>query len=94
MKTDVIRTAKIRLQRMSLVQSGDDSIFLNGKKLPLSEVARYRQLIAEVLAEDEFINPLEILTDKKELSKMDEETKQRYLLNLSSVYLKLRNSMR
>ena len=94
MKTDVIRTAKIRLQRMSLVQSGDDSIFLNGKRLPLSEVARYRQLIAEVLAEDEFINPLEILTDKKELSKMDEETKQRYLLNLSSVYLKLRNSMR
>ena len=51
MKTDVVRTAKIRLQRMSLIQSGDDSIFLNGKKLPLSEVARYRQLIAEVLAD-------------------------------------------
>lgn len=93
MKTDVVRTAKIRLQRMSLIQSGDDSIFLNGKKLPLSEVARYRQLIAEVLAEDEFINPLQLLTDKKELSKMDEVTKQRYLLNLSTIYVKLRNSM-
>ncbi len=93
MKTDVVRTAKIRLQRMTLVKSGDDSIFLNGKKLPLAEVARYRQLIAEVLAEEEFVNPLEILTDKKELSKMDEVSKQRYLLNMSSIYIKLRNSM-
>ncbi len=50
MKTDVVRTAKIRLQRMTLVKSGDDSIFLNGKKLPLSEVARYLQFIAELLA--------------------------------------------
>ena len=94
MKTEVIKAAKTRMQRMALVRGGDDSLFVNGQKLPLQEVARMRQLIAGTLDCDEFVNPLELLIDKKKLSHMNEETKMRYLLDKCSIYVKLKNSMK
>lgn len=94
MKTEIIKAAKSRLKRMSLVQSGDDSLFLNCKKLPLSEVAKYRQIISEMLASEDFVNPLEKLVTREDLRSLDEESKMRFLLDMSAIYVSLKNSMK
>jgi len=94
MKTEVIKAAKNRMQRMALVRGGDDSLFVSGQKLPLTEVAKMREQIAGTLSSEEMIYPLGMLVDKKKLSHMDEEAKMRYLLDMCAIYVKLKNSMK
>ena len=93
-KTEMIKSAKKRVHTLSFVQTGDDSFFIGGKRVGTYEIARMREITAEILASDQFINPLEKLADQDELSRLDDTGKMRYLLDLSSVYVCLKNSMK
>lgn len=94
MNNDALKEAKQRLKRMSLLQNGDDSFFLNNKRVSLTEIGRMREVTAEILASDSFINPIEKLIDQSEFERIDDEGKMRYILDLSSIYVCLKNSMK
>ena len=93
MKNDAILDAKKRLNRMSLLQEGDDSFFLNNKRVSLIEIARMREVTATIISSEQFIHPIERLINKKEYENLDEENKMRYILNLCDIYVNLKKSM-
>ncbi len=77
---------------MTFIQNGDDSIFLCGKKLTKNEVASLRETIRSFSGSEVFINPIEKLVDKNVYSDLNEENRFRYVLELSSIYVYLKNT--
>ena len=71
----------------------EESYFLCGKKLTGEEVAEMREIAEEIAAADEFVNPLEKLAKEEEMGSMDETMKFRYLLDLSAIFVKMKNSV-
>lgn len=91
---NILEDTKKHIQRLSLIQEGDDSIFLCGKKLSAEEVAYMREVTYEIVASEELIQPLQKLIDRKRFMKLSEEIKMKYLLELSSIFIYLKKTMK
>lgn len=92
MKHDEAKDAKKHLKQMALIQNGDDTFFLNNRRLTVSEIARMRETISKSMSGNKFFNPIEKLLDKAEYASVSDDQKFRYLLELSAIFLKLKNS--
>ena len=91
-KDEFVKEAKERMQRMALLQEGDNGYFLNGKKISLQKVAKMREIVTEMNKEEQMPNPVERLIDRKEFDNLPEEDKMRYVLELCNVYIRLKKT--
>ena len=69
----------------------EEEYFLNDRKLSEQEVTRMEQIVKSIAASENFVeNPLGMLTDLDVLLNEEENKKEKFILNLSDIYLRLR----
>ena len=89
-----IREAKTRLQDNYYNIFGEDTYYLNNKKLNGYQISELKRKIAQVVACDEFVpNPLGRLIEEDVFEKLDQAGKTKYIFDLSEIYLKMREKV-
>ncbi len=85
------KEAKKRLATVTVNDVGDERYFLNNRRLTQEEIAAMENVIDEISASDEFIpNPIGRFIDKKEYELLDEPSRQKYVLDLSKIYIEIK----
>ena len=81
-------SARLKERRMS------EAYFLNNKKMTREQVKTLSQKINEILQSDDFIyDPLtKLIPDYDEFKSLDDIGKQRYILNLSNIYIDIKKA--
>ena len=69
----------------------EEGYYLNERRLSETEINRMKQIVKEIAASENFVeNPLGMLADLDVLLNVEENKKEKFILNLSDIYLKLR----
>lgn len=86
-----IKEAKMRLNQSRFQPLDNEVFYLNSQKLTRQDLSRLNSTVAEVVASDDFYpNPLGKMIDKDVYSTLNEESKTKYIFDLSAIYLSLR----
>lgn len=88
-----VREAKLRLNDMTSVErkKEEEIFYLNTKRLTPQEVKRFEATVKEIVASDTFIeDPLGRMMNKEVFDLLSDGERMKYLLDLSTIYLKLR----
>lgn len=69
--------------------------YVNERQLSDKETAILFERVREIMASEEFVvNPLsKLILDEKEFSLMDEDGKSKYMLELSKIYIEIKNKI-
>lgn len=72
-----------------------DSYNINDRQLTEKEIQILSDRVREILCSEVFIdNPLtKLIVDEKEFSLLDENAKNKYMLQLSKIYIELKNKI-
>lgn len=88
-----IKMAKKRVNGNT--NKGCEAIYLNAEPMPESEIKKWNQIIAEIVASDEFVyDPIGKMIDREKYDRMTNESKGKYVLDLSKIYLRLRDRLK
>ena len=86
-----VKEAKKRLAESKRREDGEEILVLNSKRLSSGEIYKLNEIVKEIVASDSFVyDPLGKLTDKEVFDELNDNEKLKYLLDLSVIYLKLR----
>ena len=89
MKTNMLKMLAMKAKNR-MMKKEDSQSFLNAKvKIIMAEDREFVDKVREILSnEKKAINPLKYLMDERQLIKMDEMNRERYLLQITEKYLK------
>ena len=79
------------IHKLRSIKNVDRVVMLAGKRLSADEIYAYYEKVAEIQRNDELcLKAIGCLIDYKIFNQLDSSSKQRYVLDLSSFYLSLR----
>ena len=89
MKTNMLKMLAMKAKNR-MMKREDNTSFLNARvKIIMAEDGEFLDKVREILAnEKKSINPLKYLMDERQLIKMDNMSRERYLLQITEKYLK------
>jgi len=69
--------------------------YVNHRQLTEEEISVLYERVREIMASEEFVaNPLsKLILDEKEFSLMDEDSKSKYMLELSKIYIEIKDKI-
>ena len=98
-RTQILKEVKERLstgnyneiQKLRSINSYDSIIIVGNKRLTEKEVFEFYDKVVEIQQDEELrLKPLGYIIDSDEFDKLDDTQKQKYLFDVSKLYLKLR----
>ena len=71
------------------------NFYLNNKKISRAQYDEMRRIVKEIAASEEFVSDTldKLVPDRKEFSRLREEDKVKYMLELSKVYTAIKKSL-
>lgn len=90
-----IKMAKDRMREMSLVNKSIESdIYLDTEIVSAEDLKKFNRIVKEVVASSDFIyNPIGMMINQKKYDEMTEEKRNKYVMDLSEIYLTLRKKI-
>lgn len=76
-------------------KENDETFFLNNKKIPKEKMTELNLIVDSIMSSDEFVyDPLsKLIIDEEEFNNLDETLKEKYLFELSELYVYLKNNI-
>lgn len=74
-------------------KENDENLFLNNKKITRDEMTELNSIVEGIMASDEFVyDPLsQLIIDEQEFAGLSETLKEKYLFELSDLYIYIKN---
>ena len=86
---------KMAKSRINGDRNDNEIIFVNDEALSSDELLKWNQIISEIVASDVFVcNPIGQMIDHNKYEKMTEANKNKYIMDLSEIYLKIRKNIK
>ena len=93
MKSNMLKVLAMRAKNR-MINKGNESYFDSRVKVISNDDSEFVEKVRKILENEKCSqNPLKILMDEKRVNKLDEQAKERYLLETMEKYLKAKNQI-